>query len=292
MKAILPLVFLVASTSLFAQPAEPPPDRTDAPKLQPYKIILVGDSTTAPHSGWGGAFCAQHVKWKIACVNLARGARSTRSFRSEGGWDLALAEMKVPGYKATYVLIQFGHNDQARQKPERWTEETTEFPDNLRRFVRETRAAGAVPVLVTPLTRREFMDGKLNNTLASWSEQVRKVAAELQVLLIDLNARSAQAVQKLGAVPAMEWAQLPASPAEVAAAATGTTLPPAPAPLTAADDSSERSGNGAGRGGARGQTTPKFDYTHLGPKGAEVVAAMIAGDLANAVPEISALLVP
>lgn len=36
-------------------------ERTDAPPLEPYKIILVGDSTMAPHSGWGGAFCARHV---------------------------------------------------------------------------------------------------------------------------------------------------------------------------------------------------------------------------------------
>lgn len=269
-------------------PAAGAPERTDAPRLDPYKIILVGDSTLAPHSGWGGAFCAHHVKWKITCLNLARGARSTRSYRGEGAWDVALGEMKVGGYQAIYVLIQMGHNDQARHKPERWTEETTEFPDNLRRYVREARAAGAVPVLVTPLTRREFRDGALDNTLASWSEQVRKVARELQVPLLDLNARSAQAVQQLGPVGAMDLAQLPPGAAEKAAAAQGTTLPPPPSPPAAADDAGEH----AGRSGARGHVTLKFDYTHLGPKGAELFAAMIAEDLAAAVPEIAGLLVP
>lgn len=262
-----------------------PAPRTDAPPLETWKVILVGDSTTAPHSGWGGAFCAHHVKWRIACVNLARGARSTRSYRSEGAWDIALGEMKVPGYQRVVVLIQMGHNDQARHKPERWTEETTEFPANLRRFVQEARAAGALPVLVTPLSRREFRHGALDNTLASWSEQVRKVARELEVPLIDLNARSAKAAQELGPVAAMELAQAPPGPAELAAGKTGTTLPPPPA---AAEDR----GESAGKAGARGRVTLKFDYTHLGDKGAELFAGLIAEDLAVAVPELAGLLIP
>jgi lysophospholipase L1-like esterase len=279
---------LIAPAALLAQPAEAPAERTDAPKLEPYKIILVGDSTMAPNSGWGGAFCAHHVKWKIACLNLARGARSTRSFRSEGGWDLALAEMEVPGYARVYVLIQMGHNDQARQKPERWTEEATEYPDNLRRFVKEARAAGAVPVLITPLARREFVGGRLNNTLASWSEQVRKVARELQAPLIDLNARSAELVQKLGPVPSLDFAQRAPSPEEKAAAAKGTTLPPPPSLPAAVDDSAESAGR---KTGTRGRASLKFDYTHLGPKGAETFAAMVAEDLGAAVPELGGVLI-
>jgi lysophospholipase L1-like esterase len=278
-------VLVLAATGGHAEPAR---ERTDAPALPGYKVILVGDSTMAPNSGWGGAFCAHHVKWRITCVNLARGARSTRSFRSEGAWDVALGEMKVPGYRKTYVLIQMGHNDQARHKPERWTDETTEFPANLRRFVQETRATGAVPILVTPLARREFKDGKLENTLASWSAQVRKVAAETKAPLLDLNARSAELVQKLGPVAAMDFAQLPGSAEEQAAAAKGTTLPPAPSPPGAAEDSVERDG----ASGARGQVKPKFDYTHLGPKGAEAFAALIADDLARAAPELGSMLIP
>jgi lysophospholipase L1-like esterase len=280
---------LVAPACVFAESPVLMPDRVEGPPLEPYKIILVGDSTTAPHSGWGGAFCAHHVKWRVACLNLARGARSTRSFRSEGAWAVALGEMKVPGYTKIYVLIQMGHNDQARNKPERWTEEATEFPENLRRFVKETRATGAVPVLVTPLSRRDFKDGTINNTLASWSDQVRKVARELQVPLIDLNAESAQAVQKLGPVAAMALAQLPPKAEEKAAAAKGTTLPPPPAPASAALDGGVRTDKTTG---ARGQITRKFDYTHLGPEGAELFATLIAEDLATVAPELAALLVP
>lgn len=282
------IAVLALAATAAAAAAQAPPERTDAPKLDPYKIILVGDSTTAPHSGWGGAFCAHHVKWKVACLNLARGSRSTRSFRAEGGWDLALAEMKVPGYRATYVLIQMGHNDQARNKPERWTDEASEFPDNLRRFVKEARAAGAVPILVTPLTRREFRGGQLQNTLASWSEQVRKVARETQAPLIDLNARSAELAQKLGPAAMLDFAQLPPDAAQRAAAEKGTTLAPAPSPPGAAEDTSEA----PRRVGARGRITLKFDYTHVGPKGAAAYAAIMADELAVAAPELAALLVP
>ena len=272
----------IAACALLASGAQAEErERTDAPPLEPYKIILVGDSTMAPHSGWGGAFCAQHVKSSVACLNAGRGGRSTRSYRQEGSWDIALAEAKVPGYRGTWVLIQFAHNDQS-SKSERWTDETTEFPANLRRFVEEVRAAGATPVLVTPLTRREFKGGKLRNTLASWSDQIRGVAKAMDVPLVDLNAFSAAQAQDMGAETATKLAQVPPTPEELAAAQAGTTLtarpaPPPPPPITGE--------------GARGQVTRKFDYTHLGNVGAEVTAKLVTEALARAVPGLRSQLV-
>lgn len=256
-------------------------ERTDAEPLVPYKIILVGDSTMAPHSGWGGAFCAAHVKSSVACLNVGRGGRSTRSYRQEGSWDIALAEAGVPGYRATYVLIQFAHNDQS-SKSERWTDETTEFPANLKRFVEEVRAKGAVPVLVTPLTRREFKNGKLNNTLASWSDQVRGVAKAMDVPLIDLNAMSAAQVQQMGAEMATQLAQEPPTAEELAAAKAGTTLTARPAPPPPPPIEGD---------GPRGQATAKFDYTHLGAVGAEVTARQVAEGLARVAPGLRSQLV-
>lgn len=256
-------------------------ERTDAPPLEPYKIILVGDSTMAPHSGWGGAFCAHHVKSSVACLNAGRGGRSTRSYRQEGGWDIALAEAKVPGYRGTWVLIQFAHNDQS-SKSERWTDETTEFPANLRRFVEEVRAAGATPVLVTPLTRREFRGGKLRNTLVSWSDGVRGVAKAMNVPLVDLNALSAAQAQEMGAEMSTKLAQVPPTDEELAAAKAGTTLTARPAPPEPAPIAGD---------GARGQVTRKFDYTHLGDVGAEVTAKLVTQALARAVPGLRSQLV-
>ena len=257
--------------------------RSDAPKLEPYKVILVGDSTMAPHSGWGGAFCAKHVKSSVACLNLGRGGRSTRSFRAEGSWDAAIAEAKVPGYRARYVVIQFGHNDQSTSNPERWTDQTTEFPANLRRMIEDVRAAGAEPVLVTPLTRRDFRDGKLRNTLASWSEEVRKVAAATKTPLVDLNARSAAITERMGAVESMAFAQEPPSAEDRAAAATGTTAPAPPTP-----DAPEMTN----QTGPRGYVTRKFDYTHLGDVGATAIAKVVARDLAVAVPSLRSQILP
>ena len=272
----------IAACALLASGAQAQErERTDAPPLEPYKIILVGDSTMAPHSGWGGAFCAHHVKSSVACLNTGRGGRSTRSYRQEGSWDIALAEARVPGYRGTWVLIQFAHNDQS-SKSERWTDETTEFPANLRRFVEEVRAAGATPVLVTPLTRREFREGKLKNTLASWSDQIRTVAKAMDVPLVDLNALSAAQAQEMGAEMATKLAQEPPTAEELAAAKAGTTLtarPALPEPAPIAGD------------GARGQVTRKFDYTHLGDIGAEVTAKLVTQALARAVPGLRSQLV-
>ncbi|NWK96307.1 lysophospholipase [Sphingobium lactosutens] len=259
--------------------------RTDAPQLIPNKIILVGDSTMAPMSGWASIFCAHHVKSSTACLNLGRGGRSTRSYRQEGSWDIALAEARVPGYRKTYVLIQFAHNDQSTVA-ERWTDMGKEFPANLRRMVEEVRAAGAVPVLLTPLTRREFRQGKLLNTLAPWSARVREVAGALKVPLVDLNAASAAAVQRMGAEQAMTLAQAEPNAAERAAARDGTTLKPRPAAEARLPDVPTTAD------GPRGQFQRKFDYTHVGDKGAELFAALVARELAMAVPDLRSQIAP
>ncbi|WHU01157.1 rhamnogalacturonan acetylesterase [Sphingomonas sp. NIBR02145] len=263
-------------------PAERPP----AVPIKASKIILVGDSTTQVLSGWGGSFCAYHVTSFAACVNLARGGRSTYSYRAEGSWDLALAEMKTPGFVKTYVLIQFGHNDQPG-KPGRSTDLATEFPANLRRYVAEARAAGAEPILLTPLTRRQFKDGKLDRDLEPWSESIRKVAAELNVPLIDLNKRSADAVEALGPSMANRFAQVPPVREVSAAALTGTTIanPTAVAASLAAPQN-----NAAVE--PLGDAKLAFDYTHLGPVGADFFSKMVADELAVVVPKMRPLVVP
>jgi lysophospholipase L1-like esterase len=278
----LALAAALAAGPALAQPSARP-TRTDAPPITADKVVLVGDSTVAPHSGWGAAFCARHVKSSVACLNLGRGGRSTRSYVQEGSWAIALAEARTPGYRRTYVLIQFGHNDQS-DRPERWTDLETEFPANLRRYVADVREAGAIPILVTPLVRRQFLAGELRNTLEPWSEAVRRVAGEEKVALVDLNRRSAELTRQIGPAAATAFAQLPPSAEELAAAQRGTTLPPAPAPAEPAPNASAL--------GPRGAVMRKFDYTHLGDRGAAATAALVAYDLALAAPELSAQLLP
>jgi pectin methylesterase-like acyl-CoA thioesterase len=158
-------------------------------------VLLVGDSTLASRTGYGDQLCGLFDR-DITCVNLARGGRSTKSFRADGSWARVTALLAEPALP-TYVLIQFGHNDQPG-KAERTTDLQSEFPGNLARYVDEVRAAGATPVLGTPLTRRTFRGGSLDNDLEPWADAVRNVARERRVPLLDMNAESAAAVRHLG----------------------------------------------------------------------------------------------
>ena len=276
------LLFLLLCTMMIPLHAATAETRPPATPIIASKIVLVGDSTAAVQSGWGPSFCAQHVTSFLSCVNLARGGRSSYSYRAEGSWDIALHEMQRGPYQATYVLMQFGHNDQPG-KPGRSTELATEFPENLRRYVGEIRAAGAQPVLVTPLTRRQFKDGQLHDDLAPWADAVRRVAAELNVPLVDLHARSKQLVQGMGPVLAMGTAQRPPAPEQVIAAQAGTTIG-MPAPGTTAGAQDIAQANAAFE--PMGQAKLAFDYTHVGPEGANLFAAIVADELSRVVPAL------
>jgi lysophospholipase L1-like esterase len=121
--------------------------------------------------------------------------------------------------------------------------------------------------------------------LGPWADAVRTVAAELDVPLVDLHARSRQLVQAMGPVLAMQLAQAPASQQQVAAALTGTTVDAAP-------------GSAAGHAAQHallepmGQAKRAFDYTHLGDKGADVFATIMTEELARSVPALRPLLLP
>lgn len=266
-------------------PAEPAPFRA-------VKIVLVGDSTTAVLGGWGPSFCGRHVTSFAACINLARGGRSSGSYRAEGSWALALREIGSGGFMDTYVLIQFGHNDQPG-KPGRSTDLATEFPANLKRYVQEVRAAGGKPVLVTPLTRRQFKDGQLIDDLGPWALAVRTVAAETDAPLVDLHADSFAAVQAMGAAEATRFAQKPPLPEVLAAARTGTTIAanPIPTPVSTGTPTPAQPQNNAAVE-PMGQAKLAFDYTHLGEAGADYFSVLVANDLAKAVPSLRRYLIP
>jgi len=293
-----------AATAAAAAPAASastmPVSATSTTPLAASKIVLVGDSTTAVQGGWGPSFCAQHVTSFLSCLNLARGGRSTSNYRAEGSWEIALKELRSGGYRQVVVLIQFGHNDQPG-KPGRSTDLATEFPANLRRYVNDARAAGARPVLVTPLTRRQFERGQLIDDLAPWAAATRAVARELQVPLIDLHARSRALVQGMGPVLAMRLAQQPAEPAQLVAAQSGTTIGKTPA-QTVAPSSAPASvakttttvatAQDNASAEPMGQAKLAFDYTHLGADGADLFAAIVADELAQHVPALRPLLIP
>ena len=69
----------------------------------------------------------------------------------------------------------------------------------MARYVDEARAAGAKPILITPLTRRSFSaDGHIRSDLVDYAEATRQVAKEKNVPLIDLHAKSVALLDRLG----------------------------------------------------------------------------------------------
>jgi acetyl esterase/lipase/lysophospholipase L1-like esterase len=232
----------------------------------PIRVILVGDSTMARNSGYGDELCAW-FKPEVTCVNVAKGGRSSRTYREEGSWAKVLEMLAdKQSFDASYVLIQFGHNDQPG-RPERSTT-LPQFTENLGQYVKDVRDAGGVPVLVTPLTRRQFKDGELLEDLAPWADATRQVAKASHVALLDLNRDSGKAVRKLGPSKSAELAQSPPS-AEVARSfETGTTVEANPVP---ADPKALRAPPIA------------FDYTHLGTRGGEFFAALVVKEIRGAV---------
>jgi lysophospholipase L1-like esterase len=173
----------------------------DAPKKK-IKVYLIGDSTMclyeparAPLTGWGMPF-ANFFDTTVKIDNRARGGRSTRTFISENRWQ-PIADSLQEG---DYVLIQFGHNDEAKE--EKYKDRYTPVPDykvNLIKFITETKAKKATPVLITPVTRMSFdKDGKMKETHIEYTAAMYEVAKQENVPLIDLDKMSRDLLQQMG----------------------------------------------------------------------------------------------
>jgi lysophospholipase L1-like esterase len=163
------------------------------------KIWLIGDSTMAnkeikayPETGWGMPF-SYFFDSTVVVDNRAKNGRSTQSFINEKLWQPVVENLN----EGDYVLIQFGHNDEVSTKKTYTTEE--QFKNNLIRYVKETRAKKANPVLITPVARRKFdSTGHIVGTHEVYSEIVRVVAKQLNVPLIDLDKKSQALLQQFG----------------------------------------------------------------------------------------------
>ena len=165
-------------------------------------IHLMGDSTMAekdltggnPERGWGMMF-QNFLDDSYRVVNYAQNGRSTKSFIDRGLWD-KVYEALQPG---DYVFIQFGHNDAKADDPERYAPAFGAYQDNLRTFVRGAREKGATPILLTPLARRWFKDGKLDrNCHTDYPAAMKQVAEEMGVTLLDITGASLDWLESLG----------------------------------------------------------------------------------------------
>jgi lysophospholipase L1-like esterase len=186
-------------------------------------VYLIGDSTVAnyannyeegkdymktryPVTGWGQVFQQFLVKDSLKKIDKliktdsafvddrARGGRSTRTFFQEGRWRAVYENLK----KGDLVLMQFGHNDAAEDKPERYVN-LEGYKEFLRLFIEQTRAKGAKPILITPVSRNfPWKEGKLQNIHGLYPDAVKEIAKEMNVMIIDLNQKSMDFFTKKG----------------------------------------------------------------------------------------------
>ncbi|MCO5568019.1 hypothetical protein L7F22_021715 [Adiantum nelumboides] len=170
------------------------------------EMIVIGDSTAAnytdqaarlfPLSGWA-MFLQPHFDPRAVAVrDVAFPGRSSKSFYDEKRWEEAKATYLSAG---DFVFIQFGHNDQ-KADAARHTEPFTTYKRYLTLYINDTRAAGATPVLVTSISRALWhIDGSgFKQSLGDYPVAMRQLAAELRVLLIDLNQATEDLFTKLG----------------------------------------------------------------------------------------------
>ncbi|MCV9388838.1 rhamnogalacturonan acetylesterase [Reichenbachiella ulvae] len=192
-------------------------------KKEVTTVYLIGDSTMADYSGdydpdkdyyktrypltgWGQVFQPfmssdslsqiKHLtKTDSAIVDdRARGGRSTRTFFQEGRWRSVYESLK-PG---DLVMMQFGHNDAAENKTERYVN-IEGYKEFLRLYVSQTRQKEAIPIILTPVNRNyPWKDGQLTSSHGEYELAAEAVAEEMDVLLIDLTQRSIDQFTKVG----------------------------------------------------------------------------------------------
>lgn len=189
-KAKIVLIFVCAFTSIFFY------------QEKPVKIFLIGDSTMAnkplednnPERGWGQVF-GTFLNDDVIISNHAKNGRSTKSFLAEGLWKNVLDSLG----KGDYVFIQFGHNDAKTTDSLRFAAPYGAYRENLIRYVLESRNNGAIPVLITPVNRRNFdSTGQIINSHVEYSKSMKQVADELNVPLLDLHKKSMLLFDSLG----------------------------------------------------------------------------------------------
>lgn len=223
-------------------------------------IYAIGDSTMAdkpnpennPERGWV-QMLPEFLTDEATVFNHAVNGRSTRSFIQEHRWDSVVAKLQ----EGDYVFIQYGHNDQKIEDPERYTNPHTAYRHNLIQFIEDARAKRAIPVLFTSIVRRDFNEqGTLVDSHGAYPVETRLVAQEYKVPLIDLQYLTEQLEEAYG-VENSKKLHLHYLPQEHTFYPEGKT-----------------------------------DDTHLSVLGATEVAKLAVKALKNTIPEMSDLFIP
>lgn len=163
-------------------------------------VFLAGDSTCAnkaadkrPETGWGEMLQQHFDPDKVKVDNRALNGRSTKSFIDEGKWKELIDLVK----KGDFVFIEFGHNDEKKDKPAVYASPEA-YRANLVRFIGEVRAKGATTVLMTPVSRRKFENDVLVKTHGEYPDAVKAVGKAEKVAVIDMESKSAAVLTRYG----------------------------------------------------------------------------------------------
>jgi len=224
---LLPVALLVATIDTCAQapsasstqPLPAPAQTSVAPDipLNPAlpTVFVVGDSTARNQAnlGWGDHLAPYFEATRINVANRAMAGRSSRTYIREGRWDKVLAEMKA----GDYVLIQLGHNDGGgpRGSLKGLGEETSDIaqPDGtietvhtygwyLRKYIADTRAKHATPILLTLTIRNIWTsgaDGKLRiERDMGYDVAIQQLASDQKVVLADMATIEADRLEAAG----------------------------------------------------------------------------------------------
>lgn len=155
-------------------------------------IYIAGDSTAQtynyetafPQTGWGQVI-GDYFTGGLTVENRSMGGRSSKSFDNDGRLDKILSEI-CPG---DYLLIQFGINDGAVDKPERYISVEDYKKLISEKYIGEARKRGAIPILLTA-TAASWWDEENGNFMESrqdYAVPTKEIAEETETLLIDVN---------------------------------------------------------------------------------------------------------
>lgn len=163
----------------------------------PPAFLLAGDSTTATDGGWGDAFLNTTLANGAIGTNYGHSGATTNSFIAGGDWDNVLSAIAdAKGSYSPYVTIQFGHNDQKSE------DDMDDFVPNLEKFVKEARDAGATPLILTSLSRRNYDTSVdppvVKDDLANVREGAIEAAKTVDSDWADLNVRSREYLNAIG----------------------------------------------------------------------------------------------
>lgn len=163
-------------------------------------IYWAGDSTvkknclaTYPQTGISQGFARFTDHLKVGISSNAENGASARSFINEG--RLAVIEESIrPG---DFLFIQFGHNDEKDNDPNRYASPDGDFQTLLMAFVKVACDHDAIPVLITPVTRRLRNAPNCQWHHDRWAQAIRELGEKEDVAVVDLTAMSEKLVDAL-----------------------------------------------------------------------------------------------